>query len=131
MKPRTLTARRIADHARTHGLRDVTLILHGGEPLLAGRELISHLVTSARRLAGSKTTVNTVVQTNGVGLSDTYLRFFDELDIRVGVSVDGDAAAHDRHRRFASGRGSYQAVAAALATVAPVSAPVRRPAVHR
>ncbi|MBO0800044.1 MAG: 4Fe-4S cluster-binding domain-containing protein, partial [Blastocatellia bacterium] len=33
------TARRIGEHASTHGLRDVTLILHGGEPLLAGRDL--------------------------------------------------------------------------------------------
>lgn len=109
-----LTARRIGEHAIAHGLRDVQLILHGGEPLLAGRDLIFRLVTSARRQAGPRTTVHASVQTNGVGLSDAYLELFDELDVRVGVSVDGDATAHDRHRRFASGRGSYQAVAAAL-----------------
>jgi uncharacterized protein len=116
MSPATaeLTARRIADHANAHGLRDITLILHGGEPLLAGRDLISQLVTSTRRLASPKTTVHASVQTNGVGLSDAYLQLFDELDVLVGVSVDGDADAHDRHRRFASGRGSYEAVAAAL-----------------
>jgi uncharacterized protein len=108
------TARRIGEHAIAHGLRDVGLILHGGEPLLAGRDLISRLVTSTRRWAGSGTTVRAVVQTNGVGLSDAYLKLFDELDVRVGVSIDGDVTAHDRHRRFASGRGSYQAVAAAL-----------------
>jgi uncharacterized protein len=109
-----LTARRIGEHALAHGLRDVALILHGGEPLLAGRDLISQLVTSTRRQAGPRTTVHAAVQTNGVGLSDAYLSLFDELEVRVGVSIDGDAAAHDRHRRFASGRGSYEAVAAAL-----------------
>lgn len=116
MSPETaiLTARRIGEHTSAHGLSDVTLILHGGEPLLAGRELISRLVTSTRRCAGPGTTVRAAVQTNGVGLSETYLRFFDELGIRVGVSVDGYADAHDRHRRFASGRGSYPAVTAAL-----------------
>jgi uncharacterized protein len=116
MSPETaeLTARRIADHANAHDLRDITLILHGGEPLLAGRDLISRLVTSTRHLAGPKTTVNASVQTNGVGLSDAYLGLFDELGVRIGVSLDGDAGAHDRHRRFASGRGSYEAVAAAL-----------------
>jgi uncharacterized protein len=116
MSPETaeLTARRIADHASAHALGDVTLILHGGEPLLAGRDLISQLVTSTRRRAGPKTTVHAVVQTNGVGLSDAYLEVFEELGVRVGVSIDGDASAHDRHRRFASGRGSYEAVAAAL-----------------
>lgn len=116
MSPETaeLTARRIGEHAAAHGLRDVTVILHGGEPLLAGQDLISQLVTSARRWAGQKTTVNAAVQTNGVGLTDAYLNLFDRLGVRVGVSIDGDAIAHDRHRRFASGRGSYQAVAAAL-----------------
>jgi uncharacterized protein len=109
-----LTARRIGDHARTHGLRDVTLILHGGEPLLAGRDLISRLVAATRDSAGPDVTVHAAVQTNGVGLSEAYLSLFDALDVRVGVSVDGYQEAHDRHRRFASGRGSYPAVAAAL-----------------
>jgi uncharacterized protein len=116
MSPETvqLTAGRIGEHAKSHHLPDVTLILHGGEPLLAGRDLISQLVTATRRSAGPGTTVHAVVQTNGVGLSDAYLGLFDELGIQVGVSVDGDASAHDRHRRFASGRGSYPAVTAAL-----------------
>jgi uncharacterized protein len=116
MSPETaeFTARRIAEHASVHELREITLILHGGEPLLAGRDLISGLVTSTRRWAGHGVTVHAAVQTNGVGLSDAYLKLFDELSVSVGVSVDGDADAHDRHRRFPSGRSSYQAVTAAL-----------------
>jgi uncharacterized protein len=105
---------RIGEHAREHCLPTVTLILHGGEPLLAGPELISVLVTAARAAAGSAVTVNAKVQTNAVGLSDAYLKLFDELGILVGVSLDGSAVAHDRHRRFASGRGSYAAVSASL-----------------
>ena len=44
-----MTARRIGEHARAHELTEIMLILHGGEPLLAGRELISRLVMSTRR----------------------------------------------------------------------------------
>ena len=109
-----LAATRIGEHARSHGLERVAVILHGGEPLLAGRDLISLLVTSARREAGSGVVVDASMQTNGVGLDDSYLRLFDELSLRVGVSLDGTARAHDRHRRFASGRGSYSAVSAGL-----------------
>ena len=109
-----LTARRIGEHVRTHGLDRVTLILHGGEPLLAGRELISHLMRATQVEAGPRTTVDAAIQTNAVGLSAAYLRLFDELGVRVGVSIDGDAQAHDRHRRFPSGRGSYLAVSAAI-----------------
>lgn len=112
------TARRIGDHAQAHQLTDIGLVLHGGEPLLAGAELISHLVTAVRRAAGPAVTVNARVQTNGVGLDDAYLRLFDELGVQVGVSLDGAQAAHDRHRRFRSGRGSYPAVAAALQRLA-------------
>jgi len=116
MSPQTaeLTAQRIGEHAQAHGLGNITLILHGGEPLLAGRDLINQLVTATRQAAGPQTAVDACIQTNGVGLSDAYLALFDDLDVRVGVSIDGDAEGHDRHRRFASGRGSYLAVTAAL-----------------
>ena len=107
-------ASRIGEHARQHGLREIALVLHGGEPLLAGKELIWSLVTAVGRAAGSGVQVRARIQTNGVGLSDDYLRLLDELKVRVQVSLDGGADQHDRHRRFASGRGSYAAVAAGL-----------------
>jgi uncharacterized protein len=109
-----LAAMRIGEHARAHGLKRIAVILHGGEPLLAGRDLIARLVTATRRAAGETVTVEASVQTNAVGLNDAYLRLFDELGVRVGVSLDGTPEAHDRHRRFASGRGSYPAVSAGL-----------------
>lgn len=108
------TAMRIGEHARAHRLASVGLVLHGGEPLLAGRDLISYLVTAVRDAAGSAVAVEASVQTNAVGLDDSYLRLFDELGVRVGVSLDGAAEDHDRHRRFASGRGSHEAVAVGL-----------------
>jgi uncharacterized protein len=107
-------ASRIGEHARAHKMPSIALILHGGEPLLAGHELIWNLVTATRKAAGPDVRVDVGVQTNAVGLDDSYLRLFCELGIRVGVSLDGAAEAHDRHRRFASGRGSYVAVSAAL-----------------
>ena len=104
------TAMRIGEHARRHRIHSVALILHGGEPLLAGSELIRELVGATRAAVGAGVQVDVRVQTNGVGLDNSYLRLFNELGIRVGVSLDGDAESHDRHRRFASGRGSYAAV---------------------
>jgi uncharacterized protein len=112
------TAERVAtaigEHARAHRLPGVVLILHGGEPLLAGHELISTLVAATRKEAGPEVRVDVSIQTNAVGLDEPYLQLFSELDVRVGISLDGTAEAHDRHRRFRSGRGSYAAVSAAL-----------------
>jgi uncharacterized protein len=107
-------AMRIGEHARVHRLPSVALILHGGEPLLAGPELISRIVGATREAAGPDVRVDARIQTNAVGLDESYLRIFREFEIRVGVSLDGDAEAHNRHRRFASGRGSYAAVSAGV-----------------
>jgi uncharacterized protein len=107
-------AQKIGEHARHHRLAEITLVLHGGEPLLAGHDLIWRLVTATRKAAGEGVHVDARVQTNGVGLDDAYLGLFSELNVKVGVSLDGGAIAHNRHRRFASGRGSYGAVSAGL-----------------
>jgi uncharacterized protein len=54
------------------------------------------------------------MQTNGVLLYAAFLRQLLRLRIRVGVSLDGDQLAHDRHRTYRSGRGSYDRVVRAL-----------------
>lgn len=108
------TAARIGEHVQAHRIPDISLILHGGEPLLAGPELIGHLVTATRAAAGSDVAVDACIQTNGVGLNESSLELLRALGVRVGVSLDGTAAGHDLHRRFASGRGSHAAVSAGL-----------------
>jgi len=106
------TVDRIAEHAERHGLATVDVILHGGEPLLAGAEWLAWLVDSlrARVLAG----VNVTVQTNGTLLEPAMLGTLKRLGIRVGVSLDGDAEATGRHRRYANGHNSFDAVSEGL-----------------
>jgi uncharacterized protein len=108
------TASRIGEHVRRHAVSDIGLVLHGGEPLLAGPDLIAHLVAAVRDAVGDRVTTHASVQTNGIGLDDSYLALFDQLGIHIGVSLDGTATAQDRHRRFAGGRGSHIAVNAGL-----------------
>jgi uncharacterized protein len=108
------TVARIGEHVRRHRIPSVALIMHGGEPLLAGRELIAELVRATDAAVGPDVGLDVRVQTNGVGLDDSYLRLFRDLGVKVGVSLDGAAESHDRHRRFPSGRGSYASVAAGL-----------------
>jgi uncharacterized protein len=109
-----LAAMRVAEHAARHDLPSVTVILHGGEPLLAGPELIDHAAAAVRTAVAIHTRVDLRVQTNGLLLDDRFLALFAARDIRVGVSLDGGPVANDRHRRFANGRGSYHEVARAI-----------------
>lgn len=108
------TARRIGEHVRTHGIPAIGIVLHGGEPLLAGAEFIRHAVRSIRQEVESGVQITHAIQTNGVRLDEEYLALFAELGVRVGVSMDGDRTAHDRHRRRGDGRGSHTQVAAAV-----------------
>ncbi|GII60310.1 radical SAM protein [Sphaerisporangium krabiense] len=107
-------AARVAEHAEAHDLAEVGIVLHGGEPLLAGPDLIACAVRAVREALGPRRRARFAVQTNGMLLDEGFLRLFAELGVTVGVSLDGDAQAHDRHRRRADGRGSHARVAAAL-----------------
>ncbi|WP_324920708.1 FxsB family cyclophane-forming radical SAM/SPASM peptide maturase [Actinophytocola sp.] len=108
------TARRIGEHAETHGLDFVSIALHGGEPLLAGGARIADVVTAVRRACPPGTAVRARVQTNGVLLDEPMLRRLRAHDVRVGVSIDGGRTQHDRHRRDHGGQGSWDATVSAL-----------------
>ncbi|MEO3854242.1 FxsB family cyclophane-forming radical SAM/SPASM peptide maturase [Acrocarpospora sp. B8E8] len=110
----TVAAHRIAQHADDHDLTSVRVILHGGEPLLAGHGYLANIVDTIRKEVGGGLRVDAAIQTNAVLLDAAALRSFSALDVRVGVSLDGSPRGNNRNRRFADGRGSYDAVARAL-----------------
>jgi uncharacterized protein len=110
-----VAADRIAAHATRHRLRSIEVVLHGGEPLLAGTEAVAHVATTLRRKVSPSVRLDLRVQTNGTRLDDRTLATLAAHHIRVGVSLDGDARGHDRHRRYAGGQGSFAKVRAGLA----------------
>jgi uncharacterized protein len=107
-----MAAKRIDEHAQGHQLSSLDVILHGGEPLLAGTRWLTELTGLLRAQISAQ--VNISVQTNGTLLSRPMLETLAELGIRVGVSLDGDAEATGRHRLYPSGRNSYHDVADGL-----------------
>jgi uncharacterized protein len=105
-------ADRIGEHARAHDLPGVEVILHGGEPLLAGAGWLTELAGMLRARVPAQ--VNIGVQTNGTLLRPRMLQTLKQLGVGVGVSLDGDAEATGRHRLYPSGRNSFDAVADGL-----------------
>ncbi|XMA39770.1 radical SAM protein [Streptomyces albogriseolus] len=108
------TARRLADYALLHQLESVSVILHGGEPLLAGPARIRAICAELHSTVGAVTDLDLAVHTNGVQLSRRHLDVFAEFDVRVGISLDGDRSANDRHRLDRRGRSSYDRVLRAV-----------------
>ncbi|MFI6105605.1 radical SAM/SPASM protein FxsBH, inactivated beta-hydroxylase extension form [Streptomyces sp. NPDC051310] len=109
------TALRLAEHAEKHALPSVSVILHGGEPLLAGPARLRRVCEELTRTLAPRTALDLRIHTNGLQLGPRYLDLFDEYGVRVGISLDGDKAANDRHRRFADGRSSHPLVLKAVA----------------
>ncbi|MET8624803.1 FxsB family cyclophane-forming radical SAM/SPASM peptide maturase [Kitasatospora sp. NPDC004669] len=107
------TARRIAEHAAEQGLDEVSVVLHGGEPLLVGA---AHLDALLAELAAAGPRVRFSLQTNGLRLLDepALLDVLHRYRVGVGVSLDGTPTDHDRHRRLPSGAGSWARTAAAV-----------------
>jgi uncharacterized protein len=102
--------RRIADHAARHDLPSVRVLLHGGEPLLAGPGLLEHTVRRLRATLPARTRLDVLAQTNGTLVDAEILRVCHEQRITLGVSMDGEPAVHDRQRARQDGTGSHRAV---------------------
>ncbi|WNI34034.1 FxsB family cyclophane-forming radical SAM/SPASM peptide maturase [Streptomyces sp. ITFR-6] len=105
------TADRIAEHAAAHRLRHVALVLHGGEPLLAGPDRLAALADRVRERVPAGCTVHATVQTNATLLTDAGVTVLARHGISIGISLDGGLAAHNTQRTDHAGRPSWPAAA--------------------
>jgi uncharacterized protein len=82
----------------------------GGEPLLQFG-LLKEIVTRIRNHPRSPAhPLVFSITTNGTIFDREIAEFLAENEVIFCLSCDGPAAVHDRHRRFADGRGSFAAV---------------------
>jgi uncharacterized protein len=104
---------RIDEHAVAHGLEQVDIILHGGEPLLLGVDYLRALCETVTRHA-PHVRIQWNGQTNGTGYTEQALAFCREWQVRFGLSLDGPRAVNDLHRSDHAGRSSFDAVERAV-----------------
>ncbi|MET7472926.1 radical SAM/SPASM protein FxsB, inactivated metallohydrolase extension form [Streptomyces sp. NPDC005648] len=103
-------ARRLAEYAAAQSLESVSVILHGGEPLLVGPTRLRDICAELTRVLTPVTTLDLRMHTNAVTLNRRHLDVCEEFGVRVSVSLDGDRVANDRHRLDRQGRSSYDRV---------------------
>jgi uncharacterized protein len=109
-----MACERIGEHAARHRLASVRVVLHGGEPMLVGEQGLARIAGMVRAAVPSSSIVDILIHTNAVLLDERALDVLAEAGIRVGVSLDGDQTANDRHRTFRDGRSSFASVDRAL-----------------
>ncbi|MDX2540466.1 radical SAM/SPASM protein FxsBH, inactivated beta-hydroxylase extension form [Streptomyces sp. WI04-05B] len=106
----TRTAQQFASYAEAHKLPSVAIILHGGEPLLCGPARLRRICAELTRTLTPVTALDLQIHTNGIQLGPRHLDVFAEFGVKVGISLDGDRAANDRHRLDRRGLSSYDRV---------------------
>jgi len=111
MSPQTLQTalEKTVRYAEGQGFREIHLLWHGGEPLLAGLGFFRAAIKILHGLA-SDLGFHHYLQTNGLLLDDDFCAFFHDHEFQLGISLDGPQALHDSMRTGADGQGSHAAV---------------------
>ena len=103
-----ILASRIIEHCIEHKQYSIVIVLHGGEPLLMGKERMSLWVTTLRdRFSDKNIDVQFAVQTNGTLIDHEWVDLLADLRVSVGISLDGPKEFHDVARITHRGEGSF------------------------
>jgi uncharacterized protein len=105
-------AARIQEHVKSHKLEDVTIVFHGGEPLLIGLTALRSLVDILSAQITCK--IHWGMQTNGTLMDDGFIQFFIDRGFRIGLSLDGSRKQNDKHRFYHNGEGAFEDTASAI-----------------
>jgi uncharacterized protein len=111
MSRRTLQTalEKTAHFAGEQGFKEIHVLWHGGEPLLAGLGFFRAATQICDRLA-SDLKFHHYLQTNSLLLDADFGVFFRDHGFQIGISLDGPQALHDSMRIGADGQGSHAAV---------------------
>ncbi len=91
-----------ARYAEGQGFREIHILWHGGEPLLAGLGFFRDALQMLDGLA-SGLRFQHYLQTNGLLLDHDFGAFFRDHEFQVGISLDGPQVLHDSMRISADG----------------------------
>ena len=101
--------KQIKDYCESHHRQTISIIWHGGEPLLWGIENYRK-VFSYMREEFSGYPYKNLMQTNLTLLNQRYINLFKEYDVHLGFSLDGPKFIHDKQRILRGGQGTFDLV---------------------
>ena len=106
------TVRAVARRLLDDGLlgEELSVVWHAGEPLTAPPAFYEDAFGTLQQALGAHTALTHCIQTNATLIDEAWCELFLRHGVKIGVSIDGPAALHDRHRRTRSGRGTHQRV---------------------
>ncbi len=106
---------KVLEHCQNNNLNNFQFIFHGGEPLLQKEDFFTYFISEANRvIASKKIQCFYSLQTNGILLNEKWCKLFNELNIQIGISLDGYKEINDKYRVDHKGNGSYDNVVKGL-----------------
>lgn len=90
--------------------RSLGIVWHAGEPLAAGLKFYELSFESLARSLGTHTELTHSIQTNGTLIDRRWCELFERWHVRVGISLDGPADLHDKHRKTRQGGPTFAKV---------------------
>ncbi|TFH89423.1 radical SAM protein [Vibrio ouci] len=109
----TRLVQKLCELLQEYEVQELSLILHGGEPLMMKKSEFTAHLSIIRKALGS---VPIYLQTNGVLLNEAWCQLLNNHNIRVSISLDGSQEWHDKHRITVAGHGTYHRVLKGIAT---------------
>ncbi|MCG2576308.1 GRRM system radical SAM/SPASM domain protein [Dechloromonas sp. XY25] len=106
-------ARRLVDDGLAGA--ELTVVWHAGEPLTVPPSFYDEAIPLIADVLGASCAVSHSIQTNATLIDDAWCRLFTRHGVRIGISVDGPAWLHDRHRRTRRGQTTHQRVVQGMA----------------
>jgi uncharacterized protein len=114
--PREVLHRLIGDYMQMAG-PNPSFGWQGGEPTTLGVEFFRRVVAVQAQKARPGQAIANGFQTNGVLIDDEWARLFARYNFLVGLSLDGPEEIHNHYRHDARGKGSFEQVMRAAATL--------------
>ncbi len=107
--------KKLRRHIMRYKLSRFSVVLHGGEPLLAGKRRVEEILDQLNRMQIElEMRIKVFVQTNGLLIDDEWLDIFRSFNVEIGLSIDGPKEIHDQYRKDLLGRPTFEKVLSAI-----------------
>lgn len=102
---------KLKNHICKYSLETFSISLHGGEPLLAGKNKINKILSELRKIEEElNIKLNIFLQTNATIIDEEWIKIFLKYDIHLGVSIDGPKDINDISRIDFSGNSTHEII---------------------
>jgi uncharacterized protein len=83
------------------------IVWHAGEPLVLPVSYYEEAFAAIEQTVKGRFEISHSVQSNGTLIDGSWCEFFKQQPVRIGLSIDGPAFLHDRHRKSRQGKATH------------------------